>query len=86
MFGELEFVMVLEDDEGVWREEVRGGEKFEGAGVVDVGGVGGIDEDEIEERRGRSVAGGEFLEGGEGVGGEDGVAGGDFEGVEILAD
>jgi len=51
-----------------------------------VGGVGGIDEYEIERRRGRSVAGGKFLEGGEGVGGEDGGAGGDLEGVEILAD
>ena len=51
-----------------------------------MGGVGRIDEDEIERRSGRSVAGGEFLEGGQGGGGEDGVAGGDFEGVEILAD
>ncbi len=51
MFGELEFVVVLEDDERVWGEEVGGGEKFEGAGVVGVGGVGGIDEDEIEGRQ-----------------------------------
>src|SRR5580700_8914852 len=86
LFGELEFVVMLEDDERVGGEKIGGGEKFEGTGVVDVGGVGGIDEYEIERRRGRSVAGGKFLEGGEGVGGEDGGAGGDLEGVEILAD
>ncbi len=86
MFGELEFVVMLEDDEGVVGQEIGGGEEFEGAGIVDVSGVGRIDEDEIEWRSGRSVARGEFLEGGEGVGGEDGVAGGDLERVEILAD
>jgi len=85
LFGELEFVVMLEDDERVGGEKIGGGEKFERTGVVDVGGVGGIDENEIERRSGRSVVGGEFLEGAEGVGGEDGVAGGDFEGVEILA-
>ena len=47
-FGELKFVMMLEDDEGGGSEELGGGEKFEGAGVVDVGRVGRIDEDEIE--------------------------------------
>ena len=77
---------MLEDDEGVGSEEIGGGEEFECAGVIDVSGVGRIDENEIEWRSGRSVARGEFLEGGEGVGGEDGVAGGDFERVEILAD
>ena len=51
-----------------------------------MGGVGRIDENEIEWRSGWSVARDEFLEGGEGVGGEDSVAGGDLEGVEILAD
>jgi len=86
LFGELEFVVMLEDDEGVGSEEIGGGEKFEGAGVVDVGGVGGIDEDEIEARRGRTVARGKFLQGGVDVGGENGVARGDFERVEILAD
>src|SRR5580692_3905914 len=77
---------MLEDDYGGGSEEIGGGEEVEGAGVVGVVGVGGIDEDEIVRRGGRGVAGGEFLEGGEGVGGEDGVVGGDFEGVEILAD
>ena len=86
MFGELEFVVMLEDDESVWSEEIGGGEEFEGAGVIDVSGVGGIDVDEIEAWSGRGVARGEFLESGVGVGGEDGVAGGDFERVEILAD
>jgi len=50
-----------------------------------VGGVGRVDENEIEARSGRSVAGGEFLEGGEGVDGEDRVARSDSERVEILA-
>ena len=86
LFGELEFVVMLEDDEGVVGQEIGGGEKFEGAGVIDVGGVGRIDENEIEWRSGRSVARGEFLQGGERVGGEDSVAGGDFERVEVLAD
>jgi len=86
LFGELEFVVMLEDDEGVMGQEIGGGEKFEGASVIDMVGVGGIDENEIEWRSGRSVAGGEFLEGGEGIGGEDGVARSDLERVEILAD
>ena len=86
MFGELKFVMMLEDDDGVGSEKIGSGEKLESAGVVDVGSVRGIDENEIEWRSGRSVAGGEFLEGGESVGGEDGVAGSNFERVEILAD
>ena len=77
---------MLEDDEGVGSEEIGGGEKFECAGVIDVSGVGRVDENEIEWRSGRRVAGGEFLQGGERVGGENGVAGGDFERVEILAD
>ena len=86
LFGEVEFVVMLEDDERVWSEKIGGGEQFEGASVVNVGGVGGVHENEIERGSGRSVARGEFLEGGEGVGGEDRVAGSDFEGVEILAD
>src|SRR4249920_2306397 len=77
---------MLEDDEGIVGEEVGGGEEFEGAGVVDVRGVGRIDENEIKWRSGRSVARGEFLQGSEGVGGEDSVAGGDLERVEILTD
>jgi hypothetical protein len=86
LFGELEFVVMLKDDQGVGSEEIGGGEKFEGAGVVDVGSIGGIDEYEVETRSGGSAARGELLEGGMGVGGEDGEAGRDFEGVEILAD
>ena len=64
LFGELEFVVMLEDDEGVGGKKIGGGEKFEGAGVVDVGGVGRIDKNEIEAGSGGRVAGGEFLEGG----------------------
>ena len=79
VFGELEFVVMLEDDEGVGGEEIGGGEEFQGAGIVDVGSVGRIDEDEVEARSGLRVARGEFLECGEGVGGENGVAGSDLE-------
>ena len=86
LFGELEFVVMLEDDESVGGEKISGGEEFQGAGVVDVGGIGGINEDEIEAWSGRGMARREFLQGGECVGGEDSAAGGDFERVEILAD
>src|ERR1700676_5016421 len=86
LFRELELVVMFENDESVGGKEIGGGEKLEGAGVVDVGGVRRIDENKVERRGGRGVARGEFLEGDECVDVEDGGAGGDFERVEILAD
>lgn len=51
-FGEMEFVVMLEDDEGVWGQETGGvgGEESEDAVVVGVVGVRRIDEDEIDWR------------------------------------
>ena len=86
MFGELEFVVVLEDDERVCCKEIGGGEKFECAGVVDRGGVRRIEEDVIDGRGGRFVARSEHLEAAKSVGCEDGGAGSDFERIEVLAD
>jgi len=86
LFGENEFVVMLENDESVWRKKRGRAQKFECAGVVDGGGVRRIEEHVIDERRGRFVARSEHFEAAKGVGGKDGGAGSDFERIEILAD
>ena len=48
-FGEMEFMVMLEDDQAVWGQEIGGvgGKESEDAVVVGVVGVRGIDEDNI---------------------------------------
>jgi len=85
LFGEVEFVVMLEDDERVWSEKIGGREKFEGAGVVGGGGVRRVDEDVVDLRAGRFLAGSQHFEATESVDAEDGGAARDFERVEIVA-
>ena len=86
LFGENEFVVMLENDQSVWRKKRGGAEKFECASVVDRGGVRRIEEHVIDGRDGRFMARSEHFEATKSVGGEDGGAGSDFERIEILAD
>ena len=85
LFGENEFVVMLENDESVWRKKRGRAQKFECAGVVDGGGVRRIEEHVIDGRRGRFVARSEHFEAANSVDGEDRGARGDFEGIEIAA-
>ena len=86
LFGENEFVVMLENDESVRRKKRGRAEKFECAGVVDRSGVRRIEEDVIDERSGGFVARSDHFEAAKSVGGEDGGARSDFEPIEILAD
>ena len=70
VFGENEFAVVLSDDGDVRSEKGSGAEKIEHAGIFFGGGVGRIDEDEIDWRIAAFVASGEFFETAEGVQGE----------------